>query len=211
MCERGVSRLEVWNYIGLQYTVGAPASPRDSFRLFRVAIAQFSEVKMVQYTIRGICGSIGAVLDPFRFVVSSSAAPFTFILLLGSSPGRRVRGVPLGLGRRSGTRSDLTLRHATTRLTARTALRGAARAHRAPRTAVATSTKISNLKLAKFSHLGHRSRAPRGVTRFSVRDREFAITGRSSGRITGDTEAIAKSHRSTTTRPFVPIANAKPT
>lgn len=64
----------------------------------RVAIAQFSEVKMVQYTIRGICGSIGAVLDPFRFVVSSSAAPFTFILLLGSSPGRRVRGVPLGLG-----------------------------------------------------------------------------------------------------------------
>lgn len=98
MCERGVSRLEVWNYIGLQYTVGAPASPRDSFRLFRVAIAQFSEVKMVQYTIRGICGSIGAVLDPFRFVVSSSAAPFTFILLLGSSPGRRVRGVPLGLG-----------------------------------------------------------------------------------------------------------------
>ena len=59
---------------------------------------QFSEVKMVQYTIRGICGSIGAVLDPFRFVVSSSAAPFTFILLLGSSPGRRVRGVPLGLG-----------------------------------------------------------------------------------------------------------------
>lgn len=110
MCERCVSRLEVWNYIGLQYTVGAPASPRDSFRLFRVAIAQFSEVKMVQYTIRGICGSIGAVLDPFRFVVSSSAAPFTFILLLGSSPGRRVRGVPLGLGRRSGTRSDLTLR-----------------------------------------------------------------------------------------------------
>ena len=205
MCERCVSRLEVWNYIGLQYTVGAPASPRDSFRLFRVAIAQFSEVKMVRYDMR----IDRSVLDPFRFVVSSSAAPFTFILLLGSSPGRRVRGVPLGLGRRSGTRSDLTLR---TRLTRRrTALRGAARAHRAPRTAVATSTKISNLKLAKFSHLGHRSRAPRGVTRFSVRDREFAITGRSSGRITGDTEAIAKSHRSTTTRPFVPIANAKPT
>ena len=106
MCERCVSRLEVWNYIGLQYTVGAPASPRDSFRLFRVAIAQFSEVKMVRYDMR----IDRSVLDPFRFVVSSSAAPFTFILLLGSSPGRRVRGVPLGLGRRSGTRSDLTLR-----------------------------------------------------------------------------------------------------
>ena len=60
MCERGVSRLEVWNYIGLQYTVGAPASPRDSFRLFRVAIAQFSEVKMVRYDMRisiGACST----------------------------------------------------------------------------------------------------------------------------------------------------------
>ena len=96
MCERCVSRLEVWNYIGLQYTVGAPASPRDSFRLFRVAIAQFSEVKMVQYDMAYADRSERA--RPFRFVVSSSAAPFTFILLLGSSPGRRVRGVPLGLG-----------------------------------------------------------------------------------------------------------------
>ena len=96
MCERGVSRLEVWNYIGLQYTVGAPASPRDSFRLFRVAIAHFSEVKMVQYDMAYADRSERA--RPFRFVVSSSAAPFTFILLLGSSPGRRVRGVPLGLG-----------------------------------------------------------------------------------------------------------------
>lgn len=131
MCERGVSRLEVWNYIGLQYTVGAPASPRDSFRLFRVAIAQFSEVKMVQYTIRGICGSIGAVLDPFRFVVSSSAAPFTFILLLGSSPGRRVRGVPARP--RSGTRSDLTLRTRLTRRGPRSAAPRARTALRAPR------------------------------------------------------------------------------
>ena len=106
MCERCVSRLEVWNYIGLQYTVGAPASPRDSFRLFRVAIAQFSEVKMVRYDMR----IDRSVLDPFRFVVSSSAAPFTFILLLGSSPGRRVRGVPLGLGRRSGPGRALTSR-----------------------------------------------------------------------------------------------------
>ena len=133
MCERGVSRLEVWNYIGLQYTVGAPASPRDSFRLFRVAIAQFSEVKMVQYTIRGICGSIGAVLDPFRFVVSSSAAPFTFILLLGSSPGRRVRGVPLGLGPGRALSSDLTLRTRLTRRGPRSAAPRARTALRAPR------------------------------------------------------------------------------
>ena len=64
MCERGVSRLEVWNYIGLQYTVGAPASPRDSFRLFRVAIAQFSEVKMVQYDM-AIMRIDRSVLDRF--------------------------------------------------------------------------------------------------------------------------------------------------
>lgn len=135
MCERGVSRLEVWNYIGLQYTVGAPASPRDSFRLFRVAIAQFSEVKMVvQYTIRGICGSIGAVLDPFRFVVSSSAAPFTFILLLGSSPGRRVRGVPLGLGPgRALTSRCARVSHGADRDRAAPRARTALRAPRSPR------------------------------------------------------------------------------
>ena len=92
---------------------------------------QFSEVKMVQYTIRGICGSIGAVLDPFRFVVSSSAAPFTFILLLGSSPGRRVRGVPARP--RSGTRSDLTLRTRLTRRGPRSAAPRARTALRAPR------------------------------------------------------------------------------
>ena len=205
MCERCVSRLEVWNYIGLQYTVGAPASPRDSFRLFRVAIAQFSEVKMVQYDMAYADRSERARPVSFRCIVIRGTIHLHLAswLVAGSSRARCASRP------RSGTRSDLTLR---TRLTRRrTALRGAARAHSAPRTAVATSTKISNLKLAKFSHLGHRSRAPRGVTRFSVRDREFAITGRSSGRITGDTEAIAKSHRSTTTRPFVPIANAKPT
>ena len=97
----------------------------------RDSVHEFSEVKMVQYTIRGICGSIGAVLDPFRFVVSSSAAPFTFILLLGSSPGRRVRGVPARP--RSGTRSDLTLRTRLTRRGPRSAAPRARTALRAPR------------------------------------------------------------------------------
>ena len=208
MCERGVSRLEVWNYIGLQYTVGAPASPRDSFRLFRVAIA-CNLARSKWYSTRYVAYADRSERCSTRFVSlyrhPRHHSPSSCFLAR-----RRVVAcaVCLSASVRDALRSDLTLR---TRLTARTALRGAARAQRAPRTAVATSTKISNLKLAKFSHLGHRSRAPRGVTRFSVRDREFAITGRSSGRITGDTEAIAKSHRSTTTRPFVPIANAKPT